>query len=335
MNFEFNTIAYTRARYYTKGSPVQFVLVELLRAKQTNEIAVTLTFKNISGKTLNSLKIKVVCKDENNNIVAQTEFAYSDLNVHKGALFGMDDAVIMSNEAISNVEVMLVSANFEGKEYSLEKYRRVALPPLNALSEGTVAIVNNALNNKCAKYMPCNVQDGWQCTCGAFNYNIGEGKIACLECFTNKKQLINILRAAQKNSAPKSEGNVQNANNGQSEQKFASEAEGQNMGALQNYAASQSLESAQNEGALQGEPRAQSEGFFPSETSFQSAENNQSAQNLQSAQNHQNEESVFMSKPQLMTNETADKIIRRAPIVTGATIVLYFICLIIIDLFFL
>ena len=40
--------AQTRANYYTPGSPVQFVCVELLKGDVSGEHAVCLTFKNIS-----------------------------------------------------------------------------------------------------------------------------------------------------------------------------------------------------------------------------------------------------------------------------------------------
>ncbi len=46
MEENFNPVARTRANYYTPGSPVQFVCVELLRGDVSGENAVCLTFKN-------------------------------------------------------------------------------------------------------------------------------------------------------------------------------------------------------------------------------------------------------------------------------------------------
>ena len=51
MEENFNPVARTRANYYTPGSPVQFVCVELLRGDVSGENAVCLTFKNISRVT--------------------------------------------------------------------------------------------------------------------------------------------------------------------------------------------------------------------------------------------------------------------------------------------
>ena len=48
MEENFEPVARTRANYYTPGSPVQFVCVELLKGELSGENAVCLTFKNIS-----------------------------------------------------------------------------------------------------------------------------------------------------------------------------------------------------------------------------------------------------------------------------------------------
>ena len=62
MEENFNPVARTRANYYTPGSPVQFVCVELLKGELSGENAVCLTFKNISKVTLTALEIHFKCK---------------------------------------------------------------------------------------------------------------------------------------------------------------------------------------------------------------------------------------------------------------------------------
>ena len=47
MDQNFTLMAQSRANYYTAGSPVQFVRVELLKGDMTGEVAVCLTFKNV------------------------------------------------------------------------------------------------------------------------------------------------------------------------------------------------------------------------------------------------------------------------------------------------
>ena len=62
MEENFEPVARTRANYYTPGSPVQFVCVELLKGEVSGEHAVCLTFKNISRVTLTALEIHFKCK---------------------------------------------------------------------------------------------------------------------------------------------------------------------------------------------------------------------------------------------------------------------------------
>ena len=62
MEENFDPVARTRANYYTPGSPVQFVCVELLKGEVSGDHAVCLTFKNISRVTLTALEIHFKCK---------------------------------------------------------------------------------------------------------------------------------------------------------------------------------------------------------------------------------------------------------------------------------
>ena len=79
MEENFNPVAQTRANYYTPGSPVQFVCVELLKGDVSGEHAVCLTFKNISRVTLTALEIHFKCKGVDGVILCEDEFEYRDL----------------------------------------------------------------------------------------------------------------------------------------------------------------------------------------------------------------------------------------------------------------
>ena len=88
MEENFNPVARTRANYYTPGSPVQFVCVELLKGDVSGEHAVCLTFKNISKVTLTALEIHFKCKGVDGVILCEDRFEYRDLQVKPGELFG-------------------------------------------------------------------------------------------------------------------------------------------------------------------------------------------------------------------------------------------------------
>ena len=107
MEENFNPVAQTRANYYTPGSPVQFVCVELLKGDVSGEHAVCLTFKNISRVTLTALEIHFKCKGVDGVILCEDKFEYRDLQVKPGELFGQDDAVFITAKAITSVDVSL------------------------------------------------------------------------------------------------------------------------------------------------------------------------------------------------------------------------------------
>ena len=107
MEQNFDLLAQSRANYYTKGSPVQFVRVELLKGDVTGEVAVCLTFKNISQEVLSDLVINFKCKNAAGEVVCEAPYHYESLNVNQGELFGQDDAVYVASGSVGSVDVEL------------------------------------------------------------------------------------------------------------------------------------------------------------------------------------------------------------------------------------
>ena len=104
MDQNFTLMAQSRANYYTAGSPVQFVRVELLKGDVTGEVAVCLTFKNVGTEPLTGLVIHFKCKDAAGQVLCEDDFYYENLNAQPGDLFGSDDAVFVSDTPVSSVE---------------------------------------------------------------------------------------------------------------------------------------------------------------------------------------------------------------------------------------
>ena len=128
MEENFNPVAQTRANYYTPGSPVQFVCVELLKGDVSGEHAVCLTFKNISRVTLTALEIHFKCKGVDGVILCEDKFEYRDLQVKPGELFGQDDAVFITAKAITSVDVSLCNVYNGKRVVHLDGIKRVRLP---------------------------------------------------------------------------------------------------------------------------------------------------------------------------------------------------------------
>ena len=169
MEENFNPVARTRANYYTPGSPVQFVCVELLRGDVSGENAVCLTFKNISRVTLTALEVHFKCKGVDGVILCEDQFEYRDIEVKPGELFGMDDAVFITSKAITSVDVSLVNVYNGKRVVHLKDIKRVRLSAPRRLSPELQKALESRMNRTGLKYQPQVFENGWYCACGAFH----------------------------------------------------------------------------------------------------------------------------------------------------------------------
>lgn len=193
MEENFDLLAQSRANYFTKGSPVQFVKVELLKGDVTGDIAVCLSFKNISAARLTQLQITFKCKDRSGAVVCQDQFVYEDLNAAHGEVFGADDAVYISSSPIGSVEVELGTARFaDGSSVDLTGYPRVRLAPPKKLPAELAAKLCERTHKEGLTVVPQVLDEGWYCACGAFHPREEDG-VWCSECGSARILLQNTL----------------------------------------------------------------------------------------------------------------------------------------------
>ena len=192
MEENFNPVARTRANYYTPGSPVQFVCVELLKGDVSGEHAVCLTFKNISKVTLTALEIHFKCKGVDGVILCEDRFEYRDLEVKPGEMFGMDDAVFVTSKAITSVDVSLCNVYNGKRVVHLDAIKRVRLPAPKRLSAELEKALEARMNRPELKYQPQVFENGWYCACGAFHPK-EEDTVYCSECGCDRILLQNAL----------------------------------------------------------------------------------------------------------------------------------------------
>ncbi len=192
MEENFEPVARTRANYYTPGSPVQFVCVELLKGEISGEHAVCLTFKNISKVTLTALEIHFKCKGVDGIILCEDEFEYRDIAVKPGESFGMDDAVFVTQKAITSVDVSLKNVYNGKRVVHLDAIKRVRLPAPRRLSPELQKALEARMNRQGLKYMPQVFENGWYCACGAFHPK-EEDTVYCTECGCDRILLQNAL----------------------------------------------------------------------------------------------------------------------------------------------
>ena len=192
MEESFDPIAQTRANYYTPGSPVQFVRVELLKGSVSGDRAVCLTFKNISRVNLTALDIHFKCKTTGGEILCEDEFEYRDLDVKPGELFGMDDAVFITQQPITSVDVVLRNVYNGKRVVRLDNIRRVRLPAPRRLPDDLAAALEERTGRQGMLYAPQVLDSGWYCACGAFHPK-EEDTVYCSECGSDRILLQNAL----------------------------------------------------------------------------------------------------------------------------------------------
>ena len=192
MEENFVPVARTRANYYTPGSPVQFVCVELLKGEASGDHAVCLTFKNISRVTLTALEIHFKCKGVDGVILCEDQFEYRDIEVKPGESFGMDDAVFVTQKAITSVDVSLRNVYSGKKVVHLDAIKRVRLPAPRRLSPELQKALEARMNRQGLKYMPQVFENGWYCACGSFHPK-EEDTVYCTECGCDRILLQNAL----------------------------------------------------------------------------------------------------------------------------------------------
>lgn len=201
MEQNFSLMAQSRANYYTAGSPVQFVRVELLKGDVTGEVAVCLTFKNVGTEPLTGLVIHFKCKDAAGQILCEDDFYYEQLNAMPGDLFGADDAVYVSDTPVSSVEIEQDRAFLNGRGVDLRGYKRVRLQTPRVLPGSIAKTLQTRMGNTALTCVPQDIEQGWFCSCGAFHPN-EENTAVCSECGSDrtqvKVQLTSILEEARR-----------------------------------------------------------------------------------------------------------------------------------------
>ncbi|HIX16721.1 MAG TPA: hypothetical protein H9860_00185 [Candidatus Gemmiger faecavium] len=181
MDQNFSLMAQSRANYYTAGSPVQFVRVELLKGDETGEVAVCLTFKNVGTEPLTGLVIHFKCKDAAGQVLCEDDFYYEQLDAQPGDLFGSDDAVYVSDTPVSSVEIEQDRAFLNGRGVDLRGYKRVRLQTPRVLPASIAKTLQQRTGNDALICVPQDIEQGWFCACGAFHPNEENTKV-CSEC---------------------------------------------------------------------------------------------------------------------------------------------------------
>ena len=178
--------------------------MELLKGEVSGEHAVCLTFKNISKVTLTALEIHFKCKGVDGVILCEDAFEYRDIAAKPGECFGMDDAVFVTQKAITSVDVSLKNVYNGKRVVHLDGIKRVRLPAPRRLSPELQKALEVRMNREGLKYLPQVFENGWYCACGAF-HPTEEDTVYCSECGCDRILLQNALNTLLQPAAPADE----------------------------------------------------------------------------------------------------------------------------------
>ena len=99
-------------------------------------------------------------------ILCEDAFEYREIEVKPGESFGMDDAVFVTQKAITSVDVTLQNVYSGKKVVHLESIKRVRLPAPRRLSPEMQKALEARMNRTGMKFMPQVFENGWYCACG-------------------------------------------------------------------------------------------------------------------------------------------------------------------------
>ena len=133
---------------YSNGSPVLIVAGALLKDSYTGKVLAQLKFRNISGKVIKSLKIKINAYDTAKDLLnGIDDFAYLDLSVAADDEFGQNVPVYLPNNTTRSFSVEILSAVYTDNTIYAPAIHVVAeAAPLDILEE-----INRIDNEKRAK----------------------------------------------------------------------------------------------------------------------------------------------------------------------------------------
>ncbi|QJD85503.1 hypothetical protein [Cohnella herbarum] len=185
---------------WMQGSPVE-ILQGTVFLDPLNERAVfRLKMCNISGKILHSVHLHIGCYDETgeptpgNSVVY---FAFQDMNVSSGSVFGEDQLIALPDVRVRKVVVFFKKALIENDVFHFTEMTTRKVPELKPLSdwkqdwlaELKLRTPENAVFP--TTYVPQIFPDQtWACTCGKMN-ELAEAK--CERCARDRREQLELV----------------------------------------------------------------------------------------------------------------------------------------------
>ena len=185
----FNTLYSLSDNLYLEGFPFVVSAGKLLFDTQTGKALAQLKIKNLSGKNLSALKIKLTCFDVAKHELGDKEFTYLDLNTTANTEFGQKTPVYLPYSETRSFEVNFIEAVYsDGEVLSAPTGSLYAVPsPQSILVFGKeLAEEYQLIHGEKCEFIPQKHNSLWICSCGAVNSNKND---TCHNCRNNYEGL--------------------------------------------------------------------------------------------------------------------------------------------------
>ncbi len=191
-------------RLYAQGAPLIISSGALLRDNQTGQLAVQLKLRSISAKTISSVRLLVIGRDENDAELCRAEQLYDDLRVARDEVFGLKDTVYLSDAGTRSFSVQILTVSFSDGSRYLDGGREWSPLPvqtdLNQRLFDTELIRQYKLETSPkSRFVPLETRDLWFCACGEINH-AGESCCRCGQSFEHCRDYLSVERLRENKS---------------------------------------------------------------------------------------------------------------------------------------
>lgn len=179
------------APQYLEGTPVMIPEGELLMGRISENLAVRLTLRNISDKTVIAATVRLTLFDARANSLPEcVEYKYDGLKTERDGFFGSRVRIPLDDNSVRSFSAAVTDVAFDDYTTWHNEAEFASVAPIQTLSdalgdEDTVRQYAAQFGTDCV-FMPSATADIWYCTCGAVN-SISDDK--CHSCRRKRSAL--------------------------------------------------------------------------------------------------------------------------------------------------
>ena len=180
---------------YTEGSPVVVAAGALLFDNKTNKVLAQLKVRNIGGKAIKAVTVKITPLDTAGRPLGEPVMSqYLDLVVNRDQEFGQKLPIKLPNNATRSFSVSVAEVVFDDNEIwtcSRDDWKPlpVAKPLESWLTDRELLKQYKMRYGHDCSYVPEQIEDLWHCTCGATNHSDEE---TCHICRKSRSTLLSV-----------------------------------------------------------------------------------------------------------------------------------------------